>query len=53
MASKKRIEISVPNLLNEIDAIHSNIRLKIERALKIRNDEEAVRTILREMKDML
>jgi len=53
MATKKRIVLCVPVLLNEIEDIHSKFRLKIERALKIRNDDEAVRRVLREMKDML
>lgn len=50
---KKRIELRVPSLLNEMDDIHHQIRLKLERALKIRMDEEAVRRILREIKDIL
>ena len=54
MASKrKRIEVRVPNLMNEMDDIHHKLRLKIEGALRISGDEEAVRRKLREMKDML
>lgn len=49
----KRIRCAVPELLNEIDDIHHQVRLKIERGIKIRNDEEAMRRIFIEIKDLL
>ena len=53
MATKKRIELRTPNLLNEMEDLHSKMRLKIERCLRISHDQEAVRRILREIKEML
>ena len=51
--TKKRIELVLPNLLNEMEDMHHKIRLKVERCLKVTHDEQALRRILNEIKDML
>jgi len=48
-----KLEIKSPLLLMKIETFRNDVMVKIDRALKIRNDEEAVRRILREIKEML
>ena len=50
MAAKKKCFL---DLLDELEQLKIQMRLKIQRAERIPNDPEAVRRILRELKDML
>lgn len=40
-------------LFDQVEKVHQELFEDIQRALKIRNNEEAVRVILREMKDKI